>query len=350
MKKSLRPLALSFAVIVLAAGVFMLDILRVSGSFRRFDARFRGSCMAVVLGGSSEDLAIDAERGIAYLSVLDRASLARNQAVSGTIMLLDLNLAQPAARAALAYDPPDFRPHGISILKRAGEPVRLFAISHRADGSHVVEIAEQDVNGAFVPKARVQDPALVSPNAVAAVGGRQFYVANDRRAGAGMADYLLRRATSTLVYYDGTRGRVVAEGLKFSAGLAASADGTRLYAGEALGRQMRIYRRDPATGALTLEDIVPLGTAPDNLRIDADGVVWIAAHPKMLAFAAHAGDPQKRSPTQVLRFDPRTRQVEQVYGNDGTQVSAGTVAARWRGGFLIGALMEPKVLICKTNP
>jgi hypothetical protein len=30
--------------------------------------------------------------------------------------------------------------------------------------------------------------------------------------------------------------------------------------------------------------------------------------------------------------------------------SSEIVAAHWRDEFLIGALMEPKVLICKTNP
>jgi arylesterase/paraoxonase len=358
-KKPLKALAIAVAIIAVAVGVFLLDILRFSGTFHAFDAKFSGSCAAVALGGSSEDLQIDAGRGVAYLSVLDRAALSRGEAVTGTVMLLDLNLAQPAARAAMSFDPPDFRPHGLSILERAGTALRLFAISHRADGSHAVEIAAQEANGALVPKASVQDAAFVHPNAVVGVGDRQFYVVNDHRADAGLGDYLLRRPTSTLVYYDGSHARIVADGLRFAAGLALSADGTRLYVGEALGRQMRVYRRNPASGALDLDEIVRLDTAPDNLRIDAEGVVWIAAHPKLLAFAAHARDPVKRAPTQVLRFDPRGPRpaagerdvrLSQVYGNDGAQLSAGTVAAHWRDEFLVGALMEPKVLICKPNP
>jgi hypothetical protein len=50
-------------------------------------------------------------------------------------MLLDLNLAEPAPRAAMACDPPGFRPHGLSLFMRGSEPARLFAISHRPDGS-----------------------------------------------------------------------------------------------------------------------------------------------------------------------------------------------------------------------
>ena len=132
-------------------------------NFHAFDPGFAGTCAAVSIAGSSEDIQVDAQRGLAYLSVLDRASLARHEQVDGTVMLLDLNLAEPAPRAAMAYDPPGFRPHGLSVFTRGGEPARLFAISHRPDGSHAVEIAEQDANGAFVPKESVTDPAFVQP-------------------------------------------------------------------------------------------------------------------------------------------------------------------------------------------
>jgi arylesterase / paraoxonase len=358
-KKSLRVMAIVFGAMVLAMVVFLLDLLRFSGAFHAFDPGFAGSCVAVTLGGSSEDIQIDAQRGLAYLSVLDRAALARHEPVDGTVMLLDLNLAEPTPRAAMAYDPPGFRPHGLSLFTRAGEPARLFAISHRPDGSHSVEIAEQDANGAFVPRESVSDVAFVSPNAVAGAGPRQFYVANDRRAQSGTGDLLFRRATSTLVYYDGNQAHIADRGLRFAAGLALSPDGTRLYAGEALGKQLRAYRRDPATGALELDEIVPLDGAPDNIKVDTDGVVWIAAHPKLLAFVAQLRRPGRRAPTQILRFDPRgpkpaggepDARLSQVYGDDGTQLSAGTAAAKWHDEFLVGALFDPKVLICKPSP
>ncbi len=193
----------------------------------------------------------------------------------------------------------------------------------------------------------------MQPDAIVAGGPRQFYVANDSGAQPGAArtrEVLFRRGLGTLVYFDGAQARLVEHGLKFPAGLAVSADGSRLYPGEALGQQLRIYRRDPATGNLTLEETVPLDTAPDNLNIDSDGVLWIAAHPKLLKLYSHLRHPEKRAPTQVLRFDPRDARLAQVYGNDGTQISAASVAARWRDEFLLGAPLDNKVLICKPNP
>jgi arylesterase/paraoxonase len=145
---------------------------------------------------------------------------------------------------------------------------------------------------------------------------------------------------------------VLVDDLAFPAGLALSADGSRLYVTEALARALRIYQRDSASGALTLERTVDLGSAPGNLHVDADGVLWIAAHPKLFRLRAHLRDAAERAPTQVLRFDPARpgAQPEPVYSDRGTMISAGSVAASWRGQFLVGATLDRKVLICKPSP
>ena len=353
MKRLVKPLAIGLAVVVLALVVLAVDFARFGGTFRHFETGFGGKCSPLAIGGSSEDIKIDPARGLAYLSVLDRAGVTRGEPATGTVALLDLNRAVPAPRAAMAWDPPGFRPHGLSLLQRAGEPDRLFAISHRPDGSHAVEIAERDANGAFTPKETVLDAAFVHPNALAAAGPRQFYLVNDSAstdAHDQVSEILFRKGAGTLVWFDGTRAQVVARDLKFPAGMALSPDGTRLYVGELLGRQLRVYRRDPTSGALQPAEPVALDTAPDNLDVDADGVLWIAAHPKLLAFFAHVKDAGKRSPTQVLRFDPRDGKLWQVFGDDGAQLSAGTAAAHWHNEFLVGALLDPKVLICSPSP
>jgi arylesterase / paraoxonase len=146
---------------------------------------------------------------------------------------------------------------------------------------------------------------------------------------------------------------VEATGLDYVAGLALSPDASQLFVAETLANALRIYRRDASSGALSLEEIVDLDTAPDNLNVDEDGVVWIAAHPKLLGFVSHVRDSARRAPTQVLRFDPRKsgeKRLTQIYLNSGEEISAGTVAARWHDEFLIGALLDKKVLICKPKP
>jgi hypothetical protein len=54
----------------------------------------------------------------------------------------------------------------------------------------------------------------------------------------------------------------------------------------------------------------------------------------------------------VLRFDPRQADAEPevVLGDDGSGISAGTVAAAWRDQFLVGTLFDPKVMLCTASP
>ncbi len=352
MKTLAKPLKWAAALMALALAAVGIEVMRFGGAFRSIEPAFAGSCRPVALGGSSEDIQIDRRRGLAYLSLLDRDRLRRGEQVSGTVMLLDLNVADPAPRAAMSHDPEGFRPHGLSLFADGSRPARLFVISHRPDGSHTVEVAEESPAGGFFPKETIRDPAFIQPNAIAAVGARQFYLTND----AGVKDpwkqglsALFRGGRSTLIFYDGARSRVEAADLAYPAGLAMSPDGSRLYVAETLAKALRIYRRDASSGALTFEETVDLGDAPANLSVDDDGVVWIAAFPKLLSLAAHLRDPDKRSPTQVLRFDPKDRSVTGIFLDDGERISAGSVATSWRDEFLIGAMHDKKVLLCKLK-
>lgn len=351
-KNPSKALKRAGAFVLIASGVAGIAGLRFGGAFRSVEARFSGECRAITLGGSSEDIAIDRRRGIAYLSLLDRDSARRDELVLGTVMLLDLNLAEPAPRAAMAYDPEVFRPRALSLLATGSQPARLFAVSDRPDGSHTVEISEEAAAGGFFPKETIRNAAFIHPNAIAATGARQFYLANDtldegRWALAKQA--LLKSGRSTLVYFDGEKARVEATDLNVPSGLALSPDGSRLYVAEMLSRQLRIYRREAVSGALGLEDTIDLGAAPGHIDVDEDGVVWIAAYPKLLSLAAHMREPGKRSPTQVLRFDPGTRRLTEIYSDPGAAISAGSAAAPWRDEFLIGARLDKKVLLCKLN-
>jgi hypothetical protein len=327
--------------------------LRVGGSLAGSPEATGQDCGAVDLAGSAAALQLDAERGIAYLALLDRA---RPGFSSGTVQLLDLNLEEPAPRAAMNFDAGNFRPADLSLLKVAGQPRRLFAISTLPDGMQTVEISAEAPSGGFTPEATVRNPAFRNLSAIAATGPRTFYVASHANATGELAlpdrfDALLRRSLATLLYYDGRKTRDIASDLRHVGGLARSADGKLLYVAETSAKSLRIYEPRP-DGTVVLRGTIPLGVSPGRLTVDADGVVWIAVYPKLHALRAHARDPSRRVPTQVLRFDPRQpdRGVASIYANDGEKLSAGTVAIRWRDKLIIGALLDPKVLICKQNP
>lgn len=342
-----KPLLLTTIALFVLVLVPALWLMWAGGTFRAVENEFAGTCNAFNLPGITRDMAVDRERGIAYLSMLDRDS------GNGTVMLLDLNLANPAPRAAMSRDPQGFRPAGIALLKRAGEPARLLAVSRAEGGVSTLEIAEQDAGGAFVPKETRRGLSIGNPELVAARGANAFVLSDHHEPRDGARQklgLLLGIGSDSIVESDGGETRGVRKGLAWVSGLALSADGSRLYATELLERRLDIFRL--GEGQPVLERGIALESAPTGVAVDADGMIWMTAQPKLLRFFAALDGSGEPVPTQVFRFDPRQPDAkpEQVFADDGAKISAGAAIARWRDLILIGARFDPKVLICKTAP
>lgn len=350
----LKRIGIGLLATFVVVAIIAVDFLRHGGQFRSLEPAFAGSCETLPLAASAEDVQIDRTRGVAYLSYLDRRGLVEGRPVTGTIMLLDLNAPEPRPRPALLEDPPGFRPHGMSLYRAGDGALRLFAINHPQGGGHRIEIFEQTPTGAFAAVRSIDDPLLVDPNAILAVGPNQFYAANDtgaRNRFERVTELLFRRGLSTVAYFDGRAMRVVASGLKSASGIAMSRDGARVYVSETSGNRLAVFARNAASGDLRLLGHVELGSAPDNLNVDGEGRIWVAAHAKVLALIRHFGDATQLAPTQILRLedvaDPSQARPEQVYLNLGEQISAGSVGAAFRDQLLIGSITERKLLQCR---
>jgi arylesterase / paraoxonase len=326
---------------------------------------FGGTCRAVPLAASAEDLVIDPSNGLVYLTYYDRVPGAgRVQSNQGSVMMLDLNAPDARVRAALATEVPGMAPSGISLYAPANGPKRLFVASLTSRGKHTVEIFEQSASGNFAHVETIRDPMIWSPVAITAVGPRQFYVGNDAWRRANNDDEENdrtreerreeRRARATrpgVVYFDGERARHVAPRVNEALGLSVNRDGRLLYVTEAnSSERLLIFDRDPASGQLTLRDRVQLLGVPHNLTVDTSDNVWITAHPKWIPYTRALRDASARSPTQVMKYSPTAeagKRVTEVYMNRGEELSTGTVAAVHKDQLVIGSISDRKLLLCE---
>lgn len=337
------------AAFVMAIGLLTLDFMSFGGQFRDLNFRSPGVCSALPLTASAEDIQIDRNRSIAYLSSLDRRGLVKGKDVEGTVLQIDLVTDPLRAESALSSAPAGFRPHGMSLYQMGDGKQRLFVISHPEGEEHVIEIFEQDATSRFTHVRSVRDPLLISPNAIVAVGPQQYYVANDKgAAGFGrIAELLFRVGFSTVVYFDGGLTRVAADQLKSAVGMGLSPDGLTAYVAETLGKRISVYGRNPLTGDLTFRQYIDIDGSPDNINIDSDGTLWVAVHAKLADLIRHFGDAERHSPTAILRHSGG--ETTPVYVNDGSDISAGSVGAAFGGRLYIGSITEPKLLVCRLR-
>lgn len=329
------------------AAYFTLDAFH---QFSTVENAFSGSCTPVNGISGPEDVQIDPATRRAFISSFDRR---RTDGSSQRGAVYAFNIADPLDASSwkdrTLGKPKRFEPHGIYLYE--DETVtRLFVVNAATRG---IELYDVTPEGDLLYQETIAERRLTSPNDIVATGPRSFYVTNDSEPGResllGRLYFLLRAGSGSVLYFDGDAWRVATEGLRFANGIAVNPDGTRLYVAETAAGAIRIYKRDPESGAIAFSSSVPVDGAPDNLNFDRGGSLWIAAHPKPLSLPGYFSDPEGRSPSLVMRFDDvegaPARPID-VYSNDGKQLSASSAAARFGSTLIIGALLDTKFLIC----
>ena len=348
-------------VLIVVAVLGTLYVLNRGGAFRKIEPHFAGNCASLPLDASAEDMTVDQERGLVYISYLDRQALIKGEgkaagSVQGTIMRLDLNRLPLVLEDALIDKPPHLRTHGLSLYIDPAGKRSLFVINHplnRGTEPEHVEVFDEVEPGRFKHRETFASPLFNSPNDMAAVGPRQFYVANDKVLQGGLAAGLqqLGIGASPLTYFDGTAARVVTDDIASGGGMNVSADGSTLYVSETSAQRVRVLERNPADGSVKEMARIAVPTSPDNIDVAADGSLWVTGHANTLKLIQHFinGSP---APTQVLRVVPDGSggaSVEEIYLNAGDQISTGSVGVTYGKKLLIGSITARQILVCEQT-
>ena len=345
---------LGSVVLGVSLSLMVLAVSSVLGVFDPLVPHFAGSCTVVPGPPGPEDIAIDRQAGLAYLSSDDRRAYRHGTDLPGRIYRLDLSkpASAPQALAGTEQISP-FHPHGISLFRTDRDQVLLFVVNHTVPGQpragHSVEIFAVSEDG-LRHLDTIANLLFRSPNDIAAVGPRQFYLTNDQGYLDGMGMRLERffgLANSDVVYFDGQVASVVLNELAFANGIQFDARTDRVLITETRADSLRIYRRTSADGSLSFDQAVEVGRGPDNIDIDEQGHIWIATHPNMVKLLAHASSPQALSPSRVVRLESDGTGLEDVYVGSGEELSAASIAAVHNGEMLLGAVFESKLLRCR---
>lgn len=329
-------------------GWFLYNMVPASGVLANLQPKLVDQCRAVDIFPGTEDVTIDEDAGIAFVSADDRRATAAGNPVQGGVYALRLDGTDRVSKVS-----PDsfgeFHPHGISLWRGPDGAKRLFAINHTIRDGHKVEIFDVGFGGALLHVDTISFPEMSSPNDILGVGPRSFYVTNDR----GFKDTALETAESylalpaaSLAYYDGQSGVIAVKGLTFANGVNMSADGLTVYVSEFLRRRIAVYSRDLETGKLSLLRRYPVNTGPDNIEVGPDGALWVGGHSKVFEFVKHAEDASAIAPSHVIRINPATGETEDVLIDISGTLNGSSVGAATSDTLVVGAVFDDHVLVC----
>ncbi|MFT5883918.1 MAG: arylesterase/paraoxonase [Arcticibacterium sp.] len=343
-------------VLLILFTLCVVYIIQASGAFKSIKPHFDGEAETIPAPPGVEDLTIDHSDGQLYLSSTDR----RNKDASGDIFTFNVSEETPVfSKLGINNIYPDFRPHGISLLKKYGHKY-IFAISHEPEASYIYRLqVEED---SLISHKRFSHDLLISPNDLVAHDTASFYFTNDHGLKAGrertIKDLIMDKNGYVVSYKNG-EAKKVSQNMAYANGINISKDGKYLFVSTTTEATLFVYKNEPLADNLELLDKHFTGTGLDNIELDKDGNLFIGAHPKMLKFLGHAKSELKRSPSQVLKiiYLPETDYKflqEELYLNDGNPLSGSSVGAPFvqkdgTNNIFIGSVFEPKIMKLHRN-
>ncbi|TGL08163.1 arylesterase [Leptospira bouyouniensis] len=250
--------------------------------------------------------------------------------------------------------PDNFRPHGISYAKVNGVDT-LAAISHTLvdENPHTLEIFERSKPGKWTHIKTLSDPSLTSPNDIFMNELGEIFTSNDNGTSNSFRKYwdmIIRSGRADVSYYDGKTFQTLGVPVMLGNGIYIRKNGKQelLYRSVFSEKAIRVYEVNRLDGKLQLKylESIQIGAGPDNILEDDTGMLWLAAHDSTYKFIRHVMNRTNLAPTRVFKINPNTKEVTEVYANEGAEISAGSTGLVYKDKLLISQVFENYLLVC----
>jgi arylesterase/paraoxonase len=347
-------------LLLLLAGLvaYLVLVVRMLRPFAESSPIGTEGCHLVTVDGliGAEDMDIDHETATVYIAAASRRNSKDFRPDPGAMFRWQLDKQAAPTKLAARGIGEALRPHGIGLYVHPSGERRLFAVQHSPRGESVfVFRIEDEQDKSFLTLARtVTAPHFASLNDVTGSGLEAFYVTNDhgrRGPGRQLLDDAAMLARASVMYFDGTSARIVADKLRYANGITLTPDGQRVFVAETTGYQIRSYVRQPNGDLRPSDPPLSVDTSPDNFSIDDRGNLLLAGHPSPLQFVRHARSKDQPAPSEVVQLSVLSSasgpaSVQRIYREPGKLLSASSVAVAHGSHLLIGGVFDRGILHC----
>ncbi len=341
-----------FLVVIVSTGGLVYHVLSSTGYFRSIENQFSGQVLKQIKLPGSEDMQVSYADHFLLVSSDDRARRRDSADVQGHLYFIDLrDTSLTPVELTTGLDFP-FHPHGISMIKTSRNNYRVLAVNHFNQKHSIEEFRLR--KGKLKHQKTWIDSSMVSPNDVVAIDKKRFYFTNDHRYLSGLgqiAEEYLGWAVSNVIHYNGKNYQEEANGIAYANGIQWDQRRQLLYVASPRGFHVRVYRI-AKDGSLKFIDKIDCATGVDNIELDADGKLWIGGHPSLLDFVAYASGKRDIAPSEIIVIDYQDQDqytVETVFLNEGTEMSAASVAVPYENLIFTGNVMDDHFLVLQAG-
>lgn len=331
------------------------------------------------LGGEvifgSEDMEIDAENGLAFISAYNRSLVAAEVKAGGEVSeggmyLWDLKQYPPNSEQIIVKDIStnvreqiEFRPHGTSLLKGDGW-WRFFVVNHAfplvgGKPEHLGQVLVLDyLNGELAVEEVISATIMCSPNDVASLGPKQFLVSNDHGAcdaEGKFTEEMLGKKLSYLLYWDGQAMRQVAGGFGYANGVSVSPNNpNEIYLAATREEKIHVFDAEKllSGGMHQPSDSFTVPFSPDNFTWAPDGRLIVAGFPNLYRFAVHRtglfGDVATPALAMAIAQPKTNPQREVLFNNETGLIRGATVASIYENYTIATSVFDENILICEN--
>ena len=348
----MKILKISILLVLITLLIFIVYVVVSTGYFRTIENKFDGEVVKKIVLAGAEDITVSVEDGFALISATARKKLPVEDEEFGGLYFMDLTTENYSLKKLTTNFKQPFAPHGVSMLKTTDSTFKIMAVNHTPKGETLEEFHLEKET--LTHSKSLTNDLIYSPNDVVMIDENRFYFTNDHKYVDGVGRLLEDYgglSVSNVIYFDGENYKEVANGIAYANGINYDSKRKLLFVASPRNFLVKVYTRND-NGSLNFIEDIDCGTGVDNIEFDTEGNLWIGAHPNLLRFASYAKGNKETSPSELIKINYRGENdytIDVVYVNDGSEMSASTVAAPYKDIIVTGNVMDAHFLILKPN-
>ncbi len=347
----MRRLKKLLLIVIVLIIIFVANIFISTGYFRTIEPHFDGEIVKRIAIPGAEDITVSAIDSFAIISSTNRSVFPQEKEQFGGLYYMNLKNGDFKTKKLTSSFKKPFAPHGMSMIK-TDSTYKIMVINHTPQG-HFIEVFKLNGDNLTLEKS-LADASMISPNDVVMIDENRFYFTNDHGNTKGFGRFLedyIGFADSNVIYFNGENYREVAKDIAYANGINYDTKRNLLFVASPRKFLIKVFSVQ-SNGDLEFIEDIDCNTGVDNIEFDTEGNLWVGAHPNLLRFAAYAKGKEATSPSEIIKIKYNGKNdytVETVYLEDGSEMSASTVAAPFGNLLITGNVKDDEFLILKKN-